>query len=384
MNQTATPPDVDPDDGFEPDHAEDEFDGENPDLDGAQAVSARADAEFLESDGSLKRGREEKAEKGGARTGTQVYMAAVSRTKMLSREEVTALAHRWRDHQDLAARNRIIDANLRLVISKVKPFLRDPRANFEDLVSAGNEALTRAVSTYDPKFNCALSTWAGPQIFAALCSTVVRQGNLIAIPKGFRAQVRALRGRAEEAEQAGDAEQARALHAELAAKVKGVEAMFFQGTSIASLDAAAFGKGSEDDDGVSLASLVQEGSPDPEQIHAMRQTLEHSIQALARLPERVRQATALIYGLNDDGECYDLDVAARALRVSRERARQLSDEGFQMFMVALAEISLGIENVSTGVDGALVTIPAPENLNQMDMFGAPVPAAEPAKPRSRP
>ena len=79
--------------------------------------------------------------------------------RTLGAEEERALAAAWAERGDVAARNRLIEHNLRLVAHIVKKYFAAP-ADQEDLISIGTVGLIKAVSTYRPDKNVRLATYA--------------------------------------------------------------------------------------------------------------------------------------------------------------------------------------------------------------------------------
>ena len=87
------------------------------------------------------------------------YMAEVQRHRLLTREEESALARRYRDTGDLDAAAQLVSANLRLVVKLAHEYHRNPLALL-DLVQEGNIGLMQAVKKFDPERGVKLSTYA--------------------------------------------------------------------------------------------------------------------------------------------------------------------------------------------------------------------------------
>lgn len=101
----------------------------------------------------------ERAPAGRSRDSMAAYMAEVTRHPLLTREEETALARRYRETGDVNAAYRLVAANLRLVVKLAHEYHRNPMALL-DLVQEGNIGLMQAVKKYDPDRGVKLSSYA--------------------------------------------------------------------------------------------------------------------------------------------------------------------------------------------------------------------------------
>ncbi|NLI32093.1 MAG: RNA polymerase factor sigma-32 [Deltaproteobacteria bacterium] len=93
----------------------------------------------------------------------RIYLDEIKRYPLLSREEETELAIRYREKNDLEAAYKIITANLRLVVKIAMDFQRYWMQNLMDLIQEGNVGLMQAVRKFDPyrgyKFSYYASFW---------------------------------------------------------------------------------------------------------------------------------------------------------------------------------------------------------------------------------
>src|SRR5690606_27187438 len=85
----------------------------------------------------------------GALGTIEAYVSAVNQIPMLSAERETALAHRYREQEDLDAARELVLSHLRLVVSVARQYLGYglPHA---DLIQEGNIGLMKAVKRFDP------------------------------------------------------------------------------------------------------------------------------------------------------------------------------------------------------------------------------------------
>ena len=87
-----------------------------------------------------------------------LYLKDIGKIPLLSETEERELAVR-KDHGDKSAENKLINANLRLVVSIAKRY-RGRGLSFQDLIQEGNIGLVKAVEKYDEKLGFRLSTYA--------------------------------------------------------------------------------------------------------------------------------------------------------------------------------------------------------------------------------
>ncbi len=93
----------------------------------------------------------------------RLYLGEIKRYPLLSREEETVLAIRYREKGDIEAANKLVTANLRLVVKIAMDFQRYWMQNLMDLIQEGNVGLMKAVNKFDPykgyKFSYYASFW---------------------------------------------------------------------------------------------------------------------------------------------------------------------------------------------------------------------------------
>ena len=108
------------------------------------------------------------------------YLAKIGRGRLLTHQEEIELSKRARAG-DKRARQRLIEKNLKLVVSVVKRF-RGCGLPFEDLIQEGNIGLMKAVEKFDPDRGYRFSTYATWWILQAVQRAVVDKGRAIRAP----------------------------------------------------------------------------------------------------------------------------------------------------------------------------------------------------------
>jgi RNA polymerase nonessential primary-like sigma factor len=269
------------------------------------------------------------ADRGGAEGGeagflddiTQLYLNEIGASRLLTPEEETAIARAVRDG-DFAARQRMIEANLRLVVSIAKHY-QHRGIPLDDLIEEGNLGLIHALEKFDPERGFRFSTYATWWVRQNIERAIMNQSRTIRLPvhviKELNLVLRALRGM--ETSRTGRAADAEAVARLLDKPVEEVRAILALNERTASLDAPL-----EIDADLSFGdAIADEDSAGPdrqlEQIEVERRVAEW----VAMLSEKQRQVIERRYGLNGR-ELSTLEDLANELGVTRERVRQIQLE----------------------------------------------------------
>jgi RNA polymerase primary sigma factor len=245
------------------------------------------------------------------------YLTKISRCELLSARHEVALSRRARSG-DPEARRKLIERNLRLVVSVAKRY-RGYGLPFEDLIQEGNLGLMKAVERFDPELGNRFSTYATWWIRQTVQRAISDKGRTVRLPAYMGEKQRRLtRTRGELASELGR----EPTDEELADRLgwTGEEARF---AMLALPDATSLdGPVGAEGDTVGLVELLV----DERASRVAEEVVEEAekallYEALARLPERSRRVLVRRYGL--DGESATLRELAEELGVSHERVRQL-------------------------------------------------------------
>lgn len=117
----------------------------------------------------------------GTTTGMGWYLERIRSARLLTADEEKQLARRIREHSDPIARERMIRANLRLVIRIAKEY-SNPGMPLIDLVAEGNLGLVRAVEEFDPDAGVRFSTYASWWIKQSIRRSMINAGQPVHIP----------------------------------------------------------------------------------------------------------------------------------------------------------------------------------------------------------
>ncbi len=247
----------------------------------------------------------------------QFYLRSIGRVKLLTAKEEIELARRVAAG-DLLAKKRLVQANLRLVVSVAKKY-QGRGLPFLDLIQEGNLGLIRAAEKFDPERGYKFSTYATWWIRQGITRALADKSRTIRVPVHMVETINNLRKVTRKLSQKLDRRPTMdELAKEMNVSLGKVKEILAANRSPLSLD-TPYG---EDDDNT-LAELVEdESSKTPEDSTAMSLMSDDVRKVLAVLTPREREVLVLRFGLND-GKPRTLEQVGRLVGITRERTRQI-------------------------------------------------------------
>jgi RNA polymerase primary sigma factor len=252
--------------------------------------------------------------------GLALYLRRIARTPLLTAAQELELARRV-ERGDLAAKDRMIEANLRLVVHLAKGFRREEHAlTLEDLVQEGTVGLVRAVEKFDPSRELRFSTYATVWIRQSIARAIATKGRVIRLPANVDQRLIALR-RAEHqlAVVDGHDPTPRRLAEELGWEEGEVVELRRHGRRALSLHEPRGADGE-----LELADLVPDPGPSLYEQATGALLAEEVRQLLEELPSRERSVIELRFGLGAQEPATRTETARR-LGLRRDDVRRLED-----------------------------------------------------------
>jgi len=259
----------------------------------------------------------------------QLFMDAAGRHKLLTAADEVHLAKRI-EKGDLAAKERMINSNLRLVVSIAKRY-QGHDVPLLDLIQEGVIGLNRAAEKFDWRKGYKFSTYATWWIRQACQRAVANQSKTIRIPVHVQerriklnrasAELQAKLGR-----EATPEELAQATRLKLEHVIEALDAV----------DSVSLNQGLGSDGDSELGDLfADESSIDPAE-EAVESVRRQRVQrAVADLPERQRRIVELRFGF--ESEPASLETIGKELGLTRERVRQLESDALARLQLALGD-----------------------------------------------
>ena len=217
-----------------------------------------------------------------------------------------------------AAREHLITANSRLVISVAKKYM-GRGVPFQDLIQEGNIGLIRASKKFDYRRGHKFSTYATWWIRQAVTRAIADQGRTIRVPVHMGDQInKLLRIQHQLTQRLGRDPSVEELAESLDVPPKKVENMIQVARRPLSLETPT-----DDEEDSVLGDFIQDqDAPAPDDSATYNLLKEHLEEVMSTLPPREVRILQLRYGLLD-GQAYTLEEVGRKMGVTRERVRQI-------------------------------------------------------------
>jgi RNA polymerase primary sigma factor len=249
----------------------------------------------------------------------RLYLRAIGRVPLLTAEEEVALAKRI-ERGDIAAKQHMVEANLRLVVSIAKGYV-GRGLTLLDLIQEGSLGLIRAVEKFDYRRGYKFSTYATWWIRQAVTRSLADKGRTIRIPVHMVERLnRLLHAERRLIQTLGREPSAAELATELECTVREVREVMRITQQPISLEKPV---GEEEDS--ALADFVEDVSAaSPFEIASESLRRENVMRVLASLPRREREVIEMRYGIVG-GRSRTLEEVGRAFNITRERVRQIEN-----------------------------------------------------------
>jgi RNA polymerase primary sigma factor len=249
----------------------------------------------------------------------RLYLRTIGRVTLLNAEEEVSLAKRI-ERGDMSAKQHMVEANLRLVVSIAKGY-RGRGLNLLDLIQEGSLGLIRAVEKFDYRRGYKFSTYATWWIRQAVTRAIADKGRTIRIPVHMVERLnKVIHAERQLIQQLGREPSTEEIAAELDYSSHEVREVMHMAQQPVSLEKPV---GEEEDS--ALADFIEDATAEsPFEIASEALRRENVTRVLASLPTREREVIEMRYGITG-GRSRTLEEVGRAFNITRERVRQIEN-----------------------------------------------------------
>ena len=254
----------------------------------------------------------------------QMYLREIGKVPLLKSEEEMALAKR-KEKGELEAKKKLIEANLRLVVSIAKKFT-GRSLTLLDLIQEGNIGLFRAVEKFDYRKGYKFSTYATWWIRQAITRALADQSRTIRIPvhmvetiNRFNQVERRL------VQELGRDPLPEEIAAEMGEDVDKIRQIIKISQETVSLEASV---GDDDEDSTLGDFIEDEKNIGPDRVAALKLLGDHVRKVISDLTPREQKILEMRFGLSD-GVAHTLEEVGQEFGVTRERIRQIEAKALE-------------------------------------------------------
>ncbi len=254
----------------------------------------------------------------------QMYLREIGKVPLLKAEEEVALAKR-KEKGDAEAKRRLIEANLRLVVSIAKKFT-GKSLSLLDLIQEGNIGMFRAVEKFDYRKGYKFSTYATWWIRQAITRALADQSRTIRIPVHMVETInRFQQVERQLIQDLGREPLPEEIAAEMGETVEKIHHIIKISQETISLETSV----GEDDEDSTLGDFIEDiKTVSPDRVAAMQLLRDHVKEIVAELTPREQKILEMRFGLHD-GVSHTLEEVGQEFGVTRERIRQIEAKALE-------------------------------------------------------
>jgi RNA polymerase primary sigma factor len=253
----------------------------------------------------------------------RLYLREISRIPLLNAAKEVTLAERA-ERGVKEARDHLIEANLRLVVSIAKKYVGQG-LSLEDLIGEGNIGLIRAVTKFDYRKGFRFSTYATWWIKQAITRSILEGTRVVRLPVYIMEEVmRVKRTTRQLYQELGRDPTPENIGERLNMSAERVSELMIWAEKVFSLD-APLSEEEENTLGDIIEDVRERGPSELTEQHLLREEIR---KVLNQLTLRERQVIELRFGLVDDHD-HTLEEVGKKLKVTRERVRQIEERAIR-------------------------------------------------------
>ena len=289
-----------------------------------EGIEVKEAKEFLEAGPSLRKKKERLSE--AKIDPIQMYLREIGALSFVTADEEKELSKRI-EKGDEEAKNKLMKANLRLVVSIAKRYIgRSPNLTLLDLIQEGNIGLRRAVEKFDWRRGYKFSTYATWWIRQAITRALADQARTIRIPVHMIETIsKYTQVRRRLLQSLGREPLPEEIAAEMGLEVDKVRHIMKISQETVSLETPV---GEDEEDSI-LAEFIEDKKVPPPSVGAARTLLRERLkEILVDLTPREQKILSMRFGL-EDGITHTLEEVGQVFGVTRERIRQIEAKALE-------------------------------------------------------
>ncbi len=252
----------------------------------------------------------------------KIYLQQIGKIPLLSPDEETEVAQKIKDEQDPQAINKLINANLRLVVSIAKKYI-GRGLSFLDLIQEGNMGLMKAAERFDYSKGYKFSTYATWWVQQAITRAIADKSRMIRLPVHMIEMLSKIKkATIDLTTETGVPPTREDIAQRLGISVSKLSSLVKSAQDTISIESPTTAK----DDTAKLGDLiVDESTLSPDTKVTNDSLLSDVRKMLSQLSQKERDVLIMRYGLDDDGVKKTLEEIGARYNVSRERIRQIEN-----------------------------------------------------------
>ncbi len=255
----------------------------------------------------------------------QMYLKEIGKTPLLTKDEEKDLAKR-NEKGDEEARQKLMKANLRLVVSIAKRYVnRTPHLSILDLIQEGNLGLSRAVEKFDYRRGFKFSTYATWWIRQAITRALADQSRTIRIPVHMVETIsKYTQVRRQLIQELGRDPLAEEIAAEMGIDIEKIRHIQKISQEVLSIESPV----GEEEDSTLSDFIPDDKNASPSQLVTQSLLRDLIREILVDLSEREQKILKMRFGL-EDGVSHTLEEVGKVFGVTRERIRQIESKALE-------------------------------------------------------
>ncbi|HEC13603.1 MAG TPA: RNA polymerase sigma factor RpoS [Acidiferrobacteraceae bacterium] len=286
-----------------------------------------------------RRGRPARSNRSSQADATQIYLREIGFSPLLSAEEEVYFGRKTQKG-DAAARSRMIESNLRLVVKIARRYMNRGLALL-DLIEEGNLGLIRAVEKFDPERGFRFSTYATWWIRQTIERAIMNQTRTIRLPVHVLKEINIYQRAAKMLAQKLDHEPTpEEIADQLDVSIEDVKKMLGLYERVASVDAPV----ESDRERTLLDAIPDQNAIDPAEVLQSEKVQKYIGEWLITLTDKQREVVERRFGLKGR-EVATLEQVGADVGVTRERVRQIQVEALQRLRALLEKKGYSLDSL---------------------------------------